>query len=173
MSLFVESGLRHQPSVKPHSHLQMRMSPHINGMYCWNVYVIHIKHTKVTRLWLILMTGQKGTSFIKKKPDLMQTIMGRPLRGAFWWKKRLIYSFLFFVWKEESVTVILSLKQSVFPAELYSCQGGSKRFDYNGKVSHTSRVGKTQMTHPTYSLVGNSGIEFAFQQRNIEDICKK
>lgn len=46
-------------------------------------------------------------------------------------------------------------------------------FDYNGKLSHTLRVGKTQMTHFTYSLVGNSGIDFTFQQRNIEDFCNK
>lgn len=44
-------------------------------------------------------------------------------------------------------------------------------FDYNGNLSHTLRVGKTQMTHPTYALVGNSGRDFTSQQRKTENFA--
>lgn len=81
-------------------------------------------------------------------------------------------------WKEDKFISFSFLSQSswCFPQNCIPVKvEASQRqpFDYNGKLSHTLRVGKTQMTHPTYSLVGNSGIDFTFQQRNIGDFCNK
>lgn len=86
-----------------------------------------------------------------------------------WWRERLIY--LFESLSHSLVEAVGVSLQNYPPAKVEAIP--RQPFDYNGNLSHTLRVGKTQMTHPTYALVGNSGRDFTSQQRNTENFANK